>query len=176
MFTDIVGSTVLLSEMGDERWAEVLRWHDSMLRRMFIQYAGREVKQVGDGFFAVFEDAYDSLVCALEIQRRMACFEWVNAIALRTRIGVHRADVIQIDNDYMGRGVHEAARIAASANEGEVLTSLGTLAASCFAFKAQQPRRVTLRGLPEPLTVVSLGQTSRRDQPEPVRQSELIGA
>ena len=64
MFTDIEDSTTLLATMGDDRWSEVLRWHDSTLRRLFDRYDGQEIKQRGggDGFFVAFASAVGVLV------------------------------------------------------------------------------------------------------------------
>ena len=37
----------MLATMGDDRWSEVLRWHDSTLRRLFDRFDGQEIKQRG---------------------------------------------------------------------------------------------------------------------------------
>jgi adenylate cyclase len=156
MFTDIVGSTGQLAGMGDERWSDVLGWHDAMLRRRIEEHAGREAKQTGDGFFAVFPHASSALLCALEIQRSVARFAQVNEMPLAVRIGVHMADVLEMSGDYVGRGVHEAARIAQRARGGEVLTSVATLAEAQMSVGASRRRRIVLRGLPDPMKVVAI--------------------
>jgi len=147
MFTDIVDSTPLVAEMGDERWTAVLRAHDRTIRDALARHRGTEVKQRGggDGFFAVFESASDGVACATEIQQaldRQRADEFVPAV----RIGVHEADALLCGSDFAGLGVHEAARIGAFAGAGEVLASRATVDAAGVA--AVTPvRDVELKGL-----------------------------
>jgi class 3 adenylate cyclase len=156
MFTDIEGSTDLLSELGDNDWIELLRWHDQQLRVLFSRHRGAEIHQKGggDGFFVVFAAPDDALDCALgiqEVMRREA------ARRLVVRIGVHWAEVTHAEGDYSGRGVHEAARISALAVGGEVLASTATLAAATNNYAIGGARAVALRGLPGQTEVASLG-------------------
>jgi class 3 adenylate cyclase len=53
--------------------------------------------------------------------------------------------------------VHVAARIGAAAGAGEILVSRETLAGVGSAFRLSQPREVALKGLEEPVDVVSVG-------------------
>ena len=73
------------------------------------------------------------------------------------RIGVHASDATQVatrvGRDFHGKGVHEAARIAALAEGNEILTSRQTMVAP---FAASEPRAVTLKGISEPIEVVSV--------------------
>jgi class 3 adenylate cyclase len=156
MFTDIVGSTTLLASVGDEAWSDLMDWHDEVLRRLFEQHLGREVKQVGDGFFTVFTDAFSALACGVAIQRSLSGHDRPYGFTSPVRVGVHRAHATQVGDDFIGTGVHEAARIGALADGGEVLTSVSTLAAAWNAFPAERHRAVTLRGFPEPIRVASL--------------------
>ena len=57
--------------------------------------------------------------------------------------------------DYSGRGVHEAARIAALAVGDEILAS-GTTAAAAEEIRYENPRQVKLRGLPGQVDVVTV--------------------
>jgi len=157
MFTDIVASTELLTAIGDDAWSVLLQWHDATLRRLFIRHGGQEVKQVGDGFFAVFGDTSDAIACALAIQQALSTRRRAGRLTPQVRIGVHEAEVTQTRDDFIGRGVHEAARIAALGEADEVVTSAPTLARACHEFAAHRPRRATLRGFPEPVDLVSVG-------------------
>ncbi|MDQ3827322.1 MAG: hypothetical protein M3325_16965 [Actinomycetota bacterium] len=51
LFTDIVGSTKRVVELGDQRWRDVLVAHAAAVRREITRFGGREVKTTGDGFF-----------------------------------------------------------------------------------------------------------------------------
>src|SRR6266542_5358835 len=157
MFTDIVKSTNLLEALGDEAWQAVLRWHDETLRSLFVAHHGEEVVTTGDGFFVGFESPEEALGCAVAIQRTLAEHRQTQGFAPQVRIGVHASDATQIatrvGRDFHGKGVHEAARIAALAEGGEILTRRQTMVAP---FAASEPRAVTLKGISEPIEVVSV--------------------
>lgn len=154
MFTDIVDSTRLVAEMGDEGWSTVLHGHDRTVRDLLASHGGSEVKQRGggDGFFAVFASPADAIDCAVAIQRRFAEHRDTHGFAPDIRIGVHEADALLSGNDYAGLGVHEAARIAGHANGGTILTSQATATAAAVT-AASPPRDVALKGLSDRLSV-----------------------
>jgi class 3 adenylate cyclase len=56
LFTDIEGSTRLLSALGD-RYAALLDAHSEILRAAIGAHAGTGVSTEGDAFFAVFPSA-----------------------------------------------------------------------------------------------------------------------
>jgi class 3 adenylate cyclase len=157
MFTDIEDSTALLTEMGDDRWSEVLRWHDTALRRLFARFDGQEIKQRGggDGFFVAFTSPESALDCSLAIQDAVREDDR-DGPPLRVRIGVHEAEANRSADDYGGRGVHEAARIAALANGGEVLVSTRTVESAGSRHEVSETRSLLLKGLADPVAVASL--------------------
>jgi class 3 adenylate cyclase len=153
MFTDIVKSTNLVEALGDEAWEALLRWHDQTLRSLFAAHRGEEVVTTGDGFFVGFDSPDAALGCAVAIQRALAEHRQAHGFAPQVRIGVHASDATQVGRDFRGKGVHEAARIAALAEGGEILASKHTAAGYP---SVSDPRSVTLKGLSEPLDVVSI--------------------
>lgn len=156
MFTDIVGSTSLLEAMGDEAWGHVLRWHNDTLRELVAAHHGEVLRSIGDGLFAAFDDPADALACGVAIQRRLEGHRRSAGFAPPVRIGVHAAEATQEGHDYHGKGVHEAARIGALAEGGEVLASGETLRLAGDAFPAEASRAVALKGVVEPVEVVSI--------------------
>jgi class 3 adenylate cyclase len=154
MFTDIVSSTALVEAMGDEAWSALLRWHDETLRGLFAAHSGQEVVATGDGFFVGFDSPEAALTCAVAIQRRLAEHRQKNGFAPGVRIGVHASEATQVAQNFRGKGVHEAARIAALAGGGEILASVDTAAGS--RFRASEPRMATLKGIAEPMEIVSI--------------------
>ena len=154
MFTDIVKSTALVEAMGDEAWNEVLRWHDQTLRGLIARHAGEEINHSGDGVFASFAQPERAIECAVQIQRTLADHRRTNGFAPQVRIGVHKAAATRVGLDYRGKGVHEAARIAAEAQGGEVLASWHT--AQPCNFTLSEPREVSLKGIAQPVQVVSI--------------------
>jgi class 3 adenylate cyclase len=154
MFTDIVQSTNLVEALGDEAWQGVLRWHDETLRSLFAAHKGEEVTATGDGFFVGFDSPEESLACAVAIQRKLAEHRRTQGFAPQLRIGVHAAGATQVGRNFTGKGVHEAARIAALAEGSEILASRDTAADS--RFPVSSPREVTPKGISEPIQVVTV--------------------
>ena len=157
MFTDIVKSTDLISAIGDEAWADVLRWHDQTLGALFGKHNGEEVDHAGDGFLVVFPDASHALECAIEIQRKLAEHRRSHGFAPQLRIGVHRDVATFSGRHYSGKGVHKAARIAALADGGEIIATRDIAQGRPLV---GEPQIVQLKGLNEPVEVVHLAQKS----------------
>jgi class 3 adenylate cyclase len=154
MFRDIVGSTGLAAALGDEAWQTLLAWHDETLRAQFAANSGEEVVTTGDGFFVGFDAPDDAINCAMAIQRMLSDHRRTSGFAPQVRIGIHLANAQQVGRNYHGLGVHEAARIAAAAEGGEIIASRETVEGTRFASLPARP--VELKGLAEPLAVVSI--------------------
>jgi class 3 adenylate cyclase len=154
MFTDIEGSTVLVEALGDEAWQGVLRWHDETLRALFAEHKGEEVVGTGDGFFVGFDSPDEALACAVAIQRRLAEQRRTQGFAPKVRIGVHASGATQVGRNFSGKGVHEAARIAALADGDQILASRTTAADA--RFPTSDARTVTLRGTSEEIEILTV--------------------
>jgi class 3 adenylate cyclase len=154
MFTDIVGSTNLVEVLGDEAWETLLRWHDQTLRSLFAAHQGEEVVATGDGFFVGFDSPDAAVACGVAIQRGLTEHRQKHGFAPQVRIGLHASDATQVGTNFRGKGVHEAARIAALAGGGEILASRDTVTGSRFAFS--DARQVNLKGISEPVEVVTV--------------------
>ena len=153
MFTDIVKSTNLVEAIGDEAWETLLRWHDQTLRSQFVAHRGEEVVTTGDGFFVGFDNPQAALACAVDIQRTLTEHRKTHGFAPQVRIGVHASGATKVGGNYSGKGVHEAARIAALAEGGEILASRETAQPP---FDVTDPRIVNLKGIKEPMEIVSV--------------------
>ena len=66
VFTDIAGSTKLLDEFGEERYAFELDRHREALRTAFARHDGVEVGTEGDAFFFALPTASQALDAAAE--------------------------------------------------------------------------------------------------------------
>jgi class 3 adenylate cyclase len=161
MFTDIVGSTKLVEALGDEPWESLLAWHDRTLRTCFAEQSGEEVKHEGDGFFVAFSDPACALECACSIQRALREHRREHGFAPPVRIGVHTAHATDRGGDYGGRGVHAAARIAATAGANEIVASRDALEAAGDAFSGRDERKLELKGLAEPVAVSTVDWSGR---------------
>ena len=156
MFTDIVGSTNLVEAVGDEAWEDLVRWHDQALRECFARHAGTEVDHSGDGFFVAFQDVSSAVECAVDVQRSLAEHRRTAGFAPQVRIGLHATEATERSGDFGGKGVHEAARIGALAEGGEILATVETAAVVEGRYPVSEPREVRLKGISEPARVVSL--------------------
>lgn len=83
------------------------------------------IKTTGDGMLAEFHSVVDAVLCAAEVQRRMARRNadvspprWI-----QFRIGINLGDVIVDQNDIFGDGVNVAARLEALAEPGGICVS-----------------------------------------------------
>src|SRR5438093_5149033 len=119
LFTDIEGSTRLVSELGD-KYADALAEHRRLLRQAFVHHGGIEVDTQGDAFFVAFSRAKDALAAAMQAQQALV------DTPIRVRIGLHTGEPIVTDEGYVGIEVHRAARIAAAGHGGQVLLSQAT--------------------------------------------------
>ena len=154
VFTDIVDSTKLLGTLGDEKWRRLLARHDELVRKQIAESGGEIVKKTGDGFFASFENPKAAVGAAISIQRALAA----EIVAPDVRIGAHAGGAFRTDSDsvdYGGQGVHVAARIGAAAGAGEILVSAETLE-GIATFRLTAPRLETLKGIEQPVEVVSV--------------------
>jgi predicted ATPase/class 3 adenylate cyclase len=126
LFSDIEGSTALLSRLGD-RYGQALSDHRALLRAAFAAWGGREMSTEGDSFFVVFGSAADAVACALAAQRALAGHDWPGGDAVRVRMGLHSGEPTPHEDNYIGMDVHRAARIAATAHGGQVVLSEAAL-------------------------------------------------
>lgn len=117
MFTDIVGSTSTASQLGDERWLDLLADHDRILRLELARYGGEEVKMTGDGCVAVFDRPVGAISCASAVTRML------REIGLNIRAGIHTGEIELRDGEIRGLGLHVAARIMDTADTGGVAVS-----------------------------------------------------
>lgn len=131
-------------------------WHDRTLRTLFAEYGGDEVDHAGDGFFVAFRNPDAALDCARAIQRTLSEHRRAHGFGPRVRIGIHTAEANERGGDYIGKGVHVAARVGAASRGDEILASRAALGASGSDASVSESRTVELKGLADPLEVVTV--------------------
>jgi predicted ATPase len=122
LFTDIVGSTRLLVELGPDRYAAALLAHRAALAEPFERHGGVTVDSQGDAMFVVFRSARAAAAAAADGQRALA------GGPVRVRMGMHTGDALVADDAYVGIDVHRGARVGALAHPGQVLLTQATAA------------------------------------------------
>ena len=123
MFTDMIGSTEMTTQLGDTMAVELLRAHDAIIRRCLEQHGGAEVKHLGDGIMASFDDVPASVAGAIKIQEELASYNDNSENPIRVRIGIHAGDPIEEADDLFGSAVQMAARICDVAPADAILVS-----------------------------------------------------
>jgi class 3 adenylate cyclase len=145
LLTDLVGSTEILTRIGDTAWRDLLSGHYEANRTVLERHAGREIETTGDGMLAMFPAPASAVHCASDL-RASAIRE-----GLHVRVGVHVGEVELVGGHVRGLSVHEVARIMAAARADEVLVSevVRALAApSGLTFEDRGEHE--LKGLPGP--------------------------
>jgi pimeloyl-ACP methyl ester carboxylesterase/class 3 adenylate cyclase len=117
LFTDIVGSTDRLAELGDRAWRELLERHYALVRRELERWRAREIHTTGDGVLAAFEGPARAIRCACAI------VDAVRSLGLEIRAGVHTGECEMTGDEPSGIAVHIGARISALAPPAVVLVS-----------------------------------------------------
>jgi class 3 adenylate cyclase len=117
LFTDIVGSTARQAELGDRRWAELVREHHAVVRGCLARYRGRELDTAGDGFFAAFDGPARGIRCA------QAIVDEVGRLGIEVRAGLHTGECRTVDEKIGGLAVSIGARVSYLAGPSEVLVS-----------------------------------------------------
>jgi predicted ATPase/class 3 adenylate cyclase len=123
LFTDVEGSTRLLSRLGEEAYADALAGHRRVIREACAAEGGVEVDTQGDAFFFAFPSAPGALAAAEAFTDALAAEG-----PIRVRVGLHTGTPLLGEEGYIGHDVHRAARIAAAGHGGQVLVSSSTAA------------------------------------------------
>lgn len=117
LFTDIVGSTERAASLGDQRWRSLLDAHDTAVREQLRLFRGNEINTTGDGFVASFDGPARAIRCATAIVQA------TDQLGVGLRAGLHTGECEVRGDNLGGLAVHIAARVGASADQGEVLVS-----------------------------------------------------
>jgi class 3 adenylate cyclase len=123
MLSDIADAGEVSSQLGPERWEQLIADHHLLVERLLAHHDGQVVKFERDGFLASFNSAHGGLHAAIELQRTFGTDGDVEPQALALRVGVHSGFVIANPDQLLGRNVVLTARIAALAKAGEIVVS-----------------------------------------------------
>ena len=151
-FFDVTGYSRLTEERGDAAAADVAGRVARLVQRTSAEHGGRTIKWLGDGVMLFFREPGRAALAALDMM------DGVERDGLPpAHVGLHAGPVLFQEGDYFGRTVNGAARIADSAQRGQVLVSQEVVDAADVAGVAFDPiGPVELKGLIEPLFLHSL--------------------
>jgi class 3 adenylate cyclase/pimeloyl-ACP methyl ester carboxylesterase len=117
LFTDIVGSTSMAAELGDDRWLDLVATHDDIVGANLQRHRGVAIKSTGDGVLATFDGPHRAIQCALSVKEELA------GIGVPIRAGLHTGEIEMRDDDVVGLAVNIASRVMGVAESGGVVVS-----------------------------------------------------
>jgi predicted ATPase/class 3 adenylate cyclase len=166
LLTDVVDSTKLSEQLGNEAMAQVWAAHDRVARDLLRERGGREIDKT-DGMLLMFEYAADAVDYALAYHRALAALP----VPLKARAGLHVGPVILRENsaDDVARGAKPleveglakptAARVMAVARGGQLLlTDAAREALGKTRLRVVSHGHWLLKGLGEPVELVEAGE------------------
>jgi class 3 adenylate cyclase len=117
LFTDVVGSTQLLEQVGDATYRRLRADHERSVRLAVETGGGRLMTVTGDGTLSVFDSPTRAVRCADRICRE------AEDVGISVRAGLHTGELEHDAMNVTGLSVHIGARVGAAAGPGQVLVS-----------------------------------------------------
>ncbi len=156
LFTDLVGSTELLSRAGDDDAQRIFRAHHDLLAETAAAHGGEEVKWLGDGLMVVFASVADALSAAIAMQQ--AARRPVAGEQLAIRVGLNAGEALRDATDYFGTTVVVARRLCDRAEGGQILCSdvVATLLGGRPGFVFSELGKLELKGMPTPVGALAV--------------------
>ena len=155
LFTDLAGSTELMTRLGDLAFDQLRAQHFADLREVIADAGGTEIKNTGDGLLATFTSAVEALAAATEAERATVRHGRASALPLALKVGIALGEVTLEDGDVFGTPVVEAARLVARAGPGQILATglVRAVAGSRSGVTFSDLGSIELKGLPDPVAV-----------------------
>jgi class 3 adenylate cyclase len=158
VFGDIVGSTSIMSKLGELDSGQVISHYLVRVEGIARKHGGHLVKSVGDGFFAVFAKADDAVAFALDLGGLRLHDAVEKAPLIQIRIGIHSGPTLvqrtQYGEDLIGEAVVTCARLAQAAHPDEILISSATMKKLSERIKYPlASRNVRLKGISKEIKV-----------------------
>ena len=168
LYTDIVASTEMVLEKGDNAWVDFLDQHNDIVREQIKLFNGNEINTTGDGFIASFGIPLQAIQCAVTVT------EAVKAFGMEVRCGIHTGEVQLVDDTMIGIGMHTAARVVSEAGPSQVLVTITVRdLVEGAGIKFEELGRYELKGIPGKRTLYSviLDTVPTGDPSKPIQMS-----
>jgi adenylate cyclase len=122
---DMVGYSRLMEVDETGTLARLKTHRIELIDPTIAKTRGRIIKSAGDGLLVEFPSVTDAVLCAAEIQRRMARrnADVAPSRLMQFRIGINLGDLIIDEDDIFGDGVNVAARLETLAEPGGICVS-----------------------------------------------------
>jgi len=158
LLSDLVNSTKLVEELGDEAAARLFAAHDRIARDLLLPHHGREIDKT-DGFLLLFDRPLEAVRYAMEYHRALKELSAEKAIPLAARIGIHVGEVFLRSNspEDISRGAKPleveglakpmAARLMSLAMGGQTLLTAAAFDLARRAAVSDRPEATQLQWL-----------------------------
>jgi serine/threonine-protein kinase len=97
LLSDLVGSTRLTEQLGDEAAAQLFHRHDAVARDLLVEHDGLEIDKT-DGFLMLFKRPISAVLYALDYHRELEALSRESGVELTARVGIHLGEVVLIEN------------------------------------------------------------------------------
>lgn len=175
-FSDIAGSTPYFQRFGDSAGRQLQQLHIDLLNAELTAHDGRLVDTAGDGAVSYFPSASDAAAAMTSLQHRLtdANAHRARDHQLVLRIGMHFGRVLTDGIQVTGDVMNLCARIAGSAEPGEVRLSRILFQELDIAqrLKCRPLGDVELKGVGRSLALLTLDWLDRSRFPSAVRVRE----
>lgn len=126
LFTDIMNSTELYRDEGDEFAIGRVMSHFKIIQQIISEERGGIVKTIGDSVMAVFREPVSALKAIERIQHIFTGSTGIGE-SFKLKAGIHYGDCTMVNlndrTDYFGMTVNIAARLVDMAKEKEIIIS-----------------------------------------------------
>ena len=177
LFTDMIASTRIKQDLGDQKGVAVIRQHHALLRQLLSAFTeSKEIDTAGDGFFIAFVKPSDAVKFALLTQAAVRRMALDIGYPIADRIGIHAGEVLVEERadsrkpmDLFGIQVDSSARVMSLAQPSQILMTrfvfdnarqllkgeeFGSLAALSWLNHGSY----LLKGVEEPLEICEVGE------------------
>ncbi|MBI4660107.1 MAG: protein kinase [Verrucomicrobia bacterium] len=177
LFTDLVGSTKLKQELGDQDAVILIQRHHALVREILGRFKeGEEIGTAGDSFFIVFTKPSDAVQFSLRLQNQLRTLAGQISPPLRDRVGIHIGEVVVEERpdsakpkDLYGLQVDICARVMSLADGDQVLLTRSAFDNARQVLKGQEIEGInqlswlnhgpySLKGVEEPLEICEVGE------------------
>jgi class 3 adenylate cyclase len=160
LFADVVGSTQLYEELGDDKARAMVGRCLEIMRAATESANGTVIKTIGDEVMATFDAADDAMVAAKRMQEQISSAEDLSHENghVSIRIGCHYGPVVREQRDVFGSAVHTANRMTSQAKAQQIVTTLSTVEHLSAEWKsaARQIDVATVRGKAEEVVLFEI--------------------
>ena len=129
LFADVVGSTQLYEQLGDDKAREMVGRCLEIMREATESNNGTVIKTIGDEVMTTFDKADEAMAAAKRMQEKITGAPDLahDHGHVEIRIGCHYGAVVKEQRDIFGSAVHTANRMTSQAKAKQIITTLSTV-------------------------------------------------